>query len=71
MYEVTTGFGVVLLREGIEVLGVREGGVGQQPDIRLPPCPYRSLPNGKLGITIERERKFRLLASTVIAGVWG
>lgn len=67
-----SGFGVVLLREGSEVLGVREGGAGQQPETRLSPVgtyarivDWDSRPNGKLGITIEGERKFRLLASQV------
>ncbi len=65
-----SGFGVVLLREGNEVLGVREGDAGQQPGIRLSPLgtyarivDWDSLPGGKLGITIEGERKFRLLDS--------
>jgi Lon protease-like protein len=69
-----TGFGVVLLREGNEVLDVREGSAGQQPETRLSPLgtyarivDWDSLPNGKLGITIEGERKFRLLGSRVEA----
>ena len=69
-----SGFGVVLLREGNEVLGVREGGGVRQPDIRLSPLgtyarivDWDSLSGGKLGITIEGERKFRLLDSQVEA----
>ena len=69
-----SGFGVVFLRQGDEVLGVREGGGVRQPDIRLSSVgtyarivDWDSLSGGKLGITIEGERKFRLLDSQVEA----
>lgn len=62
-----SGFGVLLLRRGREV-------VGNAPldDKQLAPLgtyativDWDSLPNGKLGITIEGQKKFRLLSAEI------
>jgi uncharacterized protein len=64
------GFGVVLLREGSEV--VRRDMA--QLDTRLSPVgtyakivDWDALSSGRLGITIEGEKKFRLLSSAIAA----
>lgn len=60
-----SGFGVVWLRQGSEVLrgddteGARFAQVGTYASI----SDWDSLPNGLLGITIEGSKKFRLVSS--------
>ncbi len=60
-----SGFGVLLLRRGSEVLQNDDG-----DDTRLAQLgtyakivDWNALPNGLLGITVEGQRKFRLLSS--------
>jgi len=66
------GFGVILLRAGSELLSKDS----ERSDARLAALgtyarivDWDRLPDGKLGITIEGEKKFRLLSSSVEANL--
>jgi hypothetical protein len=63
-----SGFGVLLLRQGREVVGstpLNENRLAQLGTYATI-VDWNPLPNGMLGITIEGQKKFRLLSTSVL-----